>query len=96
MSSSSRHAASALSSSVNQEVVLGKLGRMKKAPNATPIVMTPSMMNSHFHALKPWAPSMLPFTPAAIKPEKAPEMRAPEYRIAVRKPSSLRRYQHER
>jgi hypothetical protein len=31
-----------------------------------------------------------------MRPEKAPEMRDPEYRIAVRRASSLRVYQEER
>jgi hypothetical protein len=35
-------------------------------------------------------------TPAEMRPEKAPDIKAPEYKTAVRKPSSLRVYQHER
>jgi hypothetical protein len=96
MSSSSRQAARALSSSVNQVVVRGKLGRIKKAANAIAMVITPSMINSHFHALIPRAPSRPDLTPAAISPENAPEMRAPEYRTAVLNPSSDLRYQQER
>lgn len=35
---------------------------------------------------------MLPVIPAAMRPEKAPEIKEPEYSIAVRSPSSLRVY----
>jgi hypothetical protein len=42
------------------------------------------------------APSMPHVTPAAMRPEKAPEISAPEYSTAVRKPSSARVYQQER
>ena len=36
------------------------------------------MINSHCHALIPLAPSMPAVTPAESRPEKAPEMSAPE------------------
>lgn len=77
-------------------VVRGKLGSTKKAPKATTTVTTPSIINSHFHARMPLAPSMLPVIPADIRPEKAPEMRAPLYRTDVLKPSSFRVYQQDR
>ena len=77
-------------------VVRGKLGSTKKAPKATKTVTTPSMMKSHFQARNPPAPSIFPVMPADIRPEKAPEMRAPLYRTDVLKPSSLRVYQHDR
>lgn len=86
MSSSSRQTARAFSSSVSQLVVRGKLGRSGKARKAMKMVAAPSMMKSQRQALKPRAPSMFPVMPAEIKPEKAPEMSAPEYRNAVRRP----------
>lgn len=55
-------------------------------------VIDPSMIKSHLHAEIPREP-LRPFViPAAIKPEKAPEIREPEYRSAVRLTSSLRVY----
>jgi hypothetical protein len=48
---------------------------------------------SHLQARSPRAPSRPPTIPAAINPEKAPEIKLPEYRIAVRKASSFRVYQ---
>lgn len=109
ISSSRRQAASAFSSSVSQVVVRGKLGRTKMAITATAIVTAPSMMNSQrleklekactkpehssYQARKPSLLSMPLVIPAAMRPEKAPERSEPEYRAAVRKPSSLRVYQ---
>jgi len=46
MSSCRRYTASWLSSSVSQDVVLGKLGKMNQAENAMTTVMAPSMMNT--------------------------------------------------
>jgi hypothetical protein len=52
-------------------------------------------MNSHLHAAIPRAP-LSPFViPAAISPEKAPEIKEPEYSKAVRLTSSLRVYHAE-
>ena len=96
MSSSSRQTASWRSSSESQLVVLGRFGRIKKAPRAMNIVITPSMMNSHRHAASPFAPSRLFNIPAAIKPEKAPEIKLPEYNTAERSASSLRVYHEDR
>jgi hypothetical protein len=42
-----------------------------------------------YHARSPSLPSIFPVIPAAIKPEKAPEINDPEYRAAVRNPSSF-------
>lgn len=86
MSSSSRQTARAFSSSLSQLVVRGKLGRSGNARKAMKMVAAPSMMKSHLQALKPRVPSILPVMPAEMRPEKAPEMRAPEYRKAVRRP----------
>lgn len=94
ISSSRRHTASCFSSSLSQPVVLGKLGNTKMATKAITTVIHPSMMNSHLHALRPNVPSMFFVIPAAIRPEKAPEMSDPEYSIAVLNPSSFRVY-HE-
>jgi hypothetical protein len=93
---STYHTAKVLSSSVSHVVVRGKLGKIKKQPNATKTVAAPSMINSHCQAPRPRAPSMPHVTPADMRPEKAPDISAPEYKTAVRKPSSLRVYQHER
>lgn len=80
MSSSRRQVASAVSSSVNHEVVRGKLGRTQKAAMATAMVITPSIRNSHRHALQPRSPSKLPVIPAEMRPENAPEIKEPVYR----------------
>ena len=69
--------ANATSFSLSQVVVRGKFGRIKKAIIATVTVMHPSIKKSHLQARKPLAPSKLPVMPAAIRPEKAPEMRDP-------------------
>lgn len=41
-------------------------------------VIAPSIMNSHRQAISPLAPLRLLITPAAIRPEKAPEIIEPE------------------
>lgn len=92
-SSSSRHTANSLSSSVNHPVVVGKFGSTQNAPSATATVIAPSIINNHRHARSPLAPSSPCVIPAEIKPENAPESREPENIMAVRKPSSLRVYQ---
>ncbi len=96
MSCSSRQTAMATSCSVSHGVVRGKFGSTKTAAMATATVMTPSIKNSHRHALKPLAPSRLPVMPAEMRPEKAPEMSEPAYRYVVRTPSSFRVYQQLR
>lgn len=92
-SSSSRHTANSLSSSVNHPVVVGKFGSTQKAASATATVIAPSIINNHRHARNPLAPSRPYVIPAEINPENAPESKEPENIIAVRKPSSLRVYQ---
>jgi hypothetical protein len=96
ISSSKRQVASAVSSSVNHDVVRGKLGRTQKAAIATAMVMTPSMRTSQRQARQPRSPSMFPVMPAEIKPEKAPEIKEPVYKYVVRTPSSCRVYQQLR
>jgi len=53
-------------------------------------------MLTHLHAEIPLWLSNPYDTPAAINPLKAPEIRDPEYRRAVRRASSLRVYHDER
>ena len=53
-------------------------------------------MQISYQAKSPRCP-FKPFTiPAAIKPEKAPDKRDPEYKMAVLNPSSFRVYQEDR
>lgn len=52
-------------------------------------VIPPSRMNSHLHAAIPAAPSIPLVIPADISPEKAPDIKEPENRIAVRRESSF-------
>ena len=63
---------------VNQDVVRGKLGNIKNETKAIPIVTVPSMINSQRHARRPLRPSIFPLIPAAMRPEKAPLIKAPE------------------
>lgn len=46
--------------------------------------------------LRPFAPSKPLVIPADMRPEKAPESKDPEYRIAVLNPSSFRVYQDDK
>ena len=78
ISASNLQVAKSLSISVNHEVLLGKSGKMKKAAAAITTVIAPSMMKSQRHAKIPALPSIPLVIPAAIKPEKAPEIREPE------------------
>jgi hypothetical protein len=68
---------------------------MKNAVRAKNALRAASRMNSHFHPAMPANPVMPEKTPAAIRPEKACARTRPEYRIAVRRASSLRVYQHD-
>ena len=77
MSSWRRQMARARSLSDSQVVVRGKLGRMKKAMSAKKTVMVPSMINSQRQASMCRRPSMPLVMPAAMRPEKAPEIRDP-------------------
>jgi len=52
--------------------------------------------NIHRHARRPLAPSNPPTIPAAISPENAPEIRDPEYNIAVLNASSFLVYQDDK
>ena len=69
---------------------------IQNATKAIRTVMTPSMMNTHLQARSPLVPSMLLVIPAVIKPPNAPEIKDPEYKTAVRKPSSFLVYQDDR
>jgi hypothetical protein len=51
---------------------------------------------THLQARRPCVPSMLLVIPAVTKPPKAPEIRLPEYKMAVRSPSSFLVYQELR
>ena len=78
ISASNLQVAKSLSVFVNHEVLLGKSGKMRNAAAAITTVIAPSIMKSQRHAKIPALPSIPPVIPAAIKPEKAPEMREPE------------------
>lgn len=96
MSSFRRQMASWRSSSVSQVVVLGRSGKTKMAQKAMKMVTVPSIMNSHRHAAIPLAPSRLSRIPAAIKPEKAPDSRLPEYIMAERRANSFLVYHEDK
>jgi hypothetical protein len=53
-------------------------------------------MKSHLQAESPLAPFRPSVIPAAMRPEKAPERRDPEYKTAVRFTSSFLVYHAER
>lgn len=72
----------------------GKSGSRSSDVSAKAKLPTPSMMNSHCQPAIPLAPSRLPRTPAAMRPEKAVAIGRPVRKIEMRRASSRRGYQH--